>query len=341
MKQVHIHADGSIGVEDVPVPVPEAGEVVIRTRMIGICGSDTHAIAGEHPFLRPPYIPGHEATGVIDVVGDGVADLVPGARVMLQPNLSCGECDNCAAGRTNACQNLRWIGCDSSGALAGAMGELFVAPATNVFPVPDHVTDETAVLVECLATPVHAVARAGDVSGARVVVIGAGTIGLLTLVAALHAGAGRVVVLDMDEAKLARAVDQGASAGFVNSDPEASAKAVEALGGRADVVFDCVAHEATVTQAFSLLRRAGQIMIVGVPPRPYTVNMPLVQDWEVTIQGCAAYTAADIRKALEIAEAGGLPANVIVTGRYGLDEAAAAFAEASANSSGKVMIAID
>ena len=338
MKQVAVQEDATIAITEVDRPEPGPGEVLVRSRAVGICGSDTHAIAGHHPFLYPPYIPGHEAMGVVEALGAGVAAPAPGTRVMLQPNLSCGECGNCAAGRTNACQNLRWIGCDSSGQLAGAAGEFFVAPATNLFPVSDAVDNETAVLVECLATPVHAVAKAGDLSDARVVIIGAGSIGLLTLVAATHAGARTIAVLDMEQGKLDRALGQGATAAFLNSDPNVAHKVVDALGGHADVVFDCVAHETTVEQAFSFFRRAGSIMIVGVPPRPFSLNMPLIQDWEVRLQGCAAYTAADIRRALEIAESGGIPTDVIVTGRYGIDDAVVAFAAAAANSSGKVMI---
>ena len=323
-------------IEDRPGPSPGAGEVLVRSSLIGICGSDTHALAGHHPFLDADYAPGHEAVGVVAAAGDSAFRV--GDRVLLKPNVACGDCVNCRAERSNACETLSWIGCDTSRRWSGAMAEYFVAPAQNLFAVPDHVDDETAVLVECLATPVHAARIAGDLTGARVVVLGAGTIGALAVVAAVHAGAERVVVTDMEQSKLDRAVRIGASAGVLASADDADDRLRAALDGPADVVFDCVALEGSLRQAVGLVRRAGTVLVVGVPPRDASLPMPLIQDWEIRIQGCAAYTEADVAAALEIAAAGGVPTAEIVTGRVGLDDAAQAFAAASADSSGKVLI---
>src|SRR5674476_429440 len=184
MMRVIAEQIGRVGVSEVPVPSPGPGQVLVRAALAGVCGSDTHAVAGHHPLLAPPYYPGHEATGTVAEVGPEVAFPAVGQRVMLKPNVCCGECVNCRAGRTNVCQDLRWIGCDPSGALPGAMADYLLAPAGNLYAVPDEVTDRQAVLVECLATGVHAARIAGDVTGARVVVLGAGTIGLFAVMAA-------------------------------------------------------------------------------------------------------------------------------------------------------------
>lgn len=338
MRQVKAVEGGEIAVSEVEVPHFGSDEALVRSSLVGICGSDTHALAGGHPFLYPPYVPGHEAVGVVEAVGAGVVGLEPGTRVLLKPNLACGECVNCVAGRTNCCQKLAWIGCDPSGTFPGAMADYFVAPARNLFPLPDSVSDEEGVLVECLATPVHAVAMAGNLEGQRVVVIGAGTIGLLAVIAARHSGAKNIVSVDFEAWKLERAMGQGASQGVLASSANVVASVLDALGGRADVVFDAVAHQSTVEQALSMLRRAGSLFIVGVPPRPYEVNMPVVQDWEIRLQGSAAYTELDIRTALDIAAAGGIPAREIVTETFPIDDAGQAFASASANASGKVMV---
>jgi len=324
--------------EEVVVPAPAAGEVLVRSTLVGICGSDTHALAGHHPFLTAPYVPGHEATGVVVSLGAGVDGFALGQRVLLKPNVACGACANCVAGRTNACESLAWIGCDSSGVLAGAMAEYFVAPAGNLYPVPDGLDDRDAALVECLATPVHAARIAGDLSGARVVVLGAGTIGLLCVVAALNAGAQAVVVTDMEQTKIDRSVRCGARGGVLASAPDLEAGVRSMLGGPADVVFDCVANERSLAQAVGVLRRAGTLLVVGVPPRPALVNLPFVQDWELRVQGCAAYTEADMVTAIEIAVAGGIPTAELVSGSYGLKDVAQAFIAAGADTSGKVMV---
>ncbi|WP_454860823.1 zinc-dependent alcohol dehydrogenase [Promicromonospora soli] len=323
------------------VPTPGQGEVLVRSTLVGICGSDTHALAGHHPFLTGPYVPGHEATGEVVSTGPGVDGSVrPGQRVLLKPNVACGTCVNCRADRTNACETLAWVGCDPSGALPGAMADYFVAPARNLYAVPDGLGDEAAALVECLATPVHAARIAGDLSGARVVVLGAGTIGLLCVVAALHAGAESVVVTDMEQSKLDRAVRVGAAGGVLATAGWLAHDVRDLLGGPADVVFDCVANRRSLDQAVSLVRRAGTLLIVGVPPRPDPINLPLIQDWELRVQGCAAYTEADIVTALGIAVEGGLPVDEIVSATYGLGHVAEAFAAAGADTSGKVLISM-
>ena len=327
-----------VRLEAAAIPAPAPGQVLVRSALVGICGSDTHAIAGQHPFLTSRYLPGHEATGTVVALGEQVAGLAEGQRVLLKPNVACGDCANCRAGRSNACAHLTWIGCDPSLGWAGAMADYFVAPERNLFRVPDGVDDRTAALVECLATPVHAVRIAGPVEGARVVVLGAGTIGVLCVVAALRAGAGTVVVTDLDPGKLDRARRAGAHGAVSAGDPDVDEQVLAALGGPADVVLDCVTNERSLNQAVALLRRAGTLAVVGVPPRDAALPMPVIQDCEIRIQGCAAYTEADMDAALAIAASGGLPTDEIVSRTYGLDDVADAFAHARADSSGKVLV---
>jgi len=338
MRQAVAEPGSGVRLEEVAVPVPAAGEVLVRSTLVGICGSDTHAVDGHHPFLTGPYVPGHEVTGVVVDVGSGVRAPTVGQRVLLKPNLVCGTCVNCLAGRSNACDSLRWIGCDSSRVLSGAMADFFVAPAGNLYPVPDGLGDRAAVLVECMATPVHAARVAGDLRGARAVVLGAGTIGLLSVVAALRAGADTVVVTDMEQGKVDRAVRVGALGGVLASLDDVEGRLVTLLGGPADVVFDCVVNEQSMALAVGVLRRAGTLLVVGVPRRAERLNLPLVQDWELRVQGCAAYTGEDIVTALDIAVAGGIPVDELVSATYRLGDIAAAFAAAAANTSGKVFV---
>ncbi len=338
MRQVVVAGLDEVTVVDSPVPTPGPGEVRARVVLAGICGSDTHAVAGHHPLLTPPYVPGHELVAVVDQVGTGVDPALVGLRAVIKPSVDCGACVNCLAGRSNACQNLAWIGCDPSGLLRGGMAPYVVAPARAVFPVPDEVSDVDAVLVECLATPVHAARIAGDLAGARVVVIGAGTIGIFSVIAARRAGAATVVVSDPEVSKRDRAVRLGADAAVDAFDPAFEDAVGGALGGKADIVFDCVGTEPSIRQAVSVLRRAGTLLIVGVPPRDGVVPLPTVQDWELRVQGCANYTPEDIEAAIAIAATGGLRGDEIVSAVYPLEEAATAFAAAAAGSAGKVVI---
>lgn len=337
-RAVSIPTDG-VHLEDAVSLVPQPNEVLVHSSIVGICGSDTHALAGSHPFLTSTYIPGHEAVGVVAGWGEDVSGFTVGQRVILKPNVSCGTCVNCLAGRSNACEKLTWIGCDPSQQWSGAMATEFVAPAQNLFAVPEGMDDRTAVLVECLATPVHAARIAGDLTGAHVVVLGAGTIGVLCIIAALAAGAKSVVVTDMDEGKLQRALRIGAHGAVLASAADVNEQVLQALGNpTADVVLDCVANERSLAQSVALLRRAGTLVVVGVPARDASLPMPLIQDWEIRVQGSAAYTEADVLTAIDIADRGGLPADEIVSQVFDLEHVAEAFAAATNDSSGKVLI---
>lgn len=336
MKRVLAQRIGSIATVEAEPPLPGEGEAVVRTTYAGICGSDTHAVAGHHPLLPPPYAPGHEAVGVVTRRASDGSGPEDGTRVVLKPNITCKECMNCVEGRSNACQTLTWIGCDPSGAHPGAMADFFLAPGGNLYAVPDGVTDEQAALVECLATPVHAARIAGDITGTRVVIMGAGTIGLLMLVAARNAGAGSIVMTDLDRGKLDRALRLGADGVVDGGDPDAPRRVTELLGGLADVVFDCVAMEASARQWTGMVRRAATICVVGVPPRDFIVPMPYIQDWELRIQGCANYNEDDFGHALSLAHL--IPADEIIARSYPLDDAEKAFEMASQHSSGKVLV---
>jgi threonine dehydrogenase-like Zn-dependent dehydrogenase len=339
MKRVFVPEIGRVVVEDAAPPAPRHDEAVVTTLAVGICGSDTHAIAGHHPLLPPPYHPGHEAVGIIAAASADGTGPTAGTRVLLKPNVVCGVCANCRAGRSNVCERLAWVGCDPTGRYPGAMAEEFAAPARNLYPIDEAITPGQAALIECLATPVHATRIAGDLTGARVVVMGAGTIGALTIVAARAAGAATIVATDLDAGKLERAARIGADAAVDAGTEDVASRVIGALGGPADVVFDCVAIEASAAQWPNLLRKAGTACVVGVPPRDYVAPMSAIQDRELRVQGCASYTEVDIERS--IAMAGTIPADEIITAVHRLDEAPAAFIEATRFSSGKVLVTPD
>lgn len=334
MRRVTVHAD-RIEVAMVEPPVPRADEAVVSTVFAGVCGSDTHAAAGEHPFIPLPYNPGHEVVGVVRALGDAATGVRVGDRVIVEPTLPCWYCKMCTTGRENLCENLRFFGCVYE---QGGMADCFTVPANRLHVVPDDLDDLQAVLVEPLATPVHAVRLSGGVAGRTVVIIGAGTIGLLVLAAARHDGARVVVMTDPLPSKRERALRLGADAVVDATRPDATAEIRAELGESADVVFDCVAIQPTVDQAVSLASKGGVVMIVGVPTRPVTVPLPQIQDLQVRVQGSATYLPEDYAVATEIIQAGEVRVADFVTARYPLEEAADAYAAAAGGEEVKVVI---
>ena len=341
MRQIVVNSAQDIRVERVPWPgAPGEHEVLVRSRLVGICGSDTHACAGKHPFIALPYRPGHEVVGVVGAVGPGVSDLAEGDRVVLEPNLVCGKCRQCRDGRYNICRELAVFGCQT----VGAMADAFVIPRDRLHRVPDGVSDELAALVEPLATPVHAVRRAGVGKGSRVAVLGAGPIGLLCLVAARAAGAEVVVVTDVLKNKLERAQRLGADAALDAAAPDLVDQARRALGAGtdegADVVLDCVSGQGSMTQAIELVDKGGTVMVVGIAAGPTTIPLHLVQDREIAVIGSLMYVHDDVRRAIDLLAGGAVAAEDLVTSTFPLERAAEAFAASIAPDQLKVLVSV-
>ena len=326
----------SIDVVTAPTPRPGPHDALVGTTLAGICGSDTHAAHGRHPFIPLPYHPGHEVVGVVHETGEEVTSIRPGQRVTVEPTLPCGQCKMCRTGRPNLCERLQFFGC---GWQQGGMANYFTVPANRLHAIPDDLDDVTAALIEPLSTLVHAVCIAGDVAGTAVAIIGAGTIGLL-LVAVLRAhDARRIVVTDMLASKRQRALALGADAAV----DAASADVLEvrtALGESADVVFDCVAIEPTVNAAVHLASKGGTVVIVGVPSRDVTVPLPIVQDHQIRVQGSATYLAEDYYESINLLRDGKVRAADIVTATRPLDAVAEAFHLSSSGEEVKVLVTI-
>jgi 2-desacetyl-2-hydroxyethyl bacteriochlorophyllide A dehydrogenase len=332
MQRVVVSPSG-VSVVAAEVPAPGPGEALVRTVLAGICGSDTHALAGRHPFIDLPYLPGHEVAGVVEAVES--SSLVPGDRVVLEPFLPCWECKQCRAGRQNVCERLRFFGCAHD---QGAMAGYFTVDVRRLHKVPASLTWEQAAMVEPLGTPVHAIGLAGGVTGRTVAILGAGTIGLLTLRTAKAYGAARVVVTARSARSRDRALRFGADAVIDATAPSFVADAVAALGESADVVFDCVAEQSTMDQALALATKAGTVVVIGVPPAPVTIPLPQIQDAQLRIQGSATYLPDDFAEAMRLLASGEVPVDDIISATYPLADAAAAFSAAASGAHIKVLL---
>jgi 2-desacetyl-2-hydroxyethyl bacteriochlorophyllide A dehydrogenase len=335
MRRVVVTQDHVTTVSRVDVPIPVAGEALVQMTAAGVCGSDTHALHGRHPFIHLPYAPGHEVIGTVTGVGDGVTEVGIGQRVVVEPTLPCWTCKQCRAGRENLCENLKFFGCAYP---QGGMADFFTIPANRLHLVPDELDDRQAILIEPLSTPVHAVRLAGPLEGKAVAILGAGTIGLMVLVTALSHGAARVVVTDVLESKRQRALDLGASAVVDAGRPDGAAAVREALGESADVVFDCVSVQQTVDQAIAIALKAGTVVIVGVPAADVSIPLALIQDQQVRIQGSATYLPEDYAESISLILGGKVRPQDFITGSYSLDDVAEAFAASVSGEHIKVIV---
>jgi 2-desacetyl-2-hydroxyethyl bacteriochlorophyllide A dehydrogenase len=335
VRRVVVKGIDDVLIETVQAPSPGIGEVLVEPTLVGICGSDVHAAHGRHPFVPLPFEPGHEVVGRIVEVGGGVDRSQIGRRVIIDPSAHCGHCEQCQAGRYNICDSIDVFGCLSPGGLT----DIFAIPAERTIPIPEDVTDEVAVLTEPMSTPVHAVGRAGDLSGKRVVVVGAGAIGAFIAICAQRAGAAVVVVEDVVQSKLDRALRLGATAVVDSTSPTAVADVVAALGGKAHVVFDTVANEATVAAAIrSLLVKGGRLMLVGVPAGAVKVDLHLVQDNELEIIGNLMFLREDMMSALGILRSNAFPIDEIVSAVFSLEDVSEAFLAADSRETVKVLV---
>jgi L-iditol 2-dehydrogenase len=313
MKQAVMTAPGIIDMRDVPPPAAGQGEVLMRTRRIGVCGSDIHVYHGLHPYTSYPVVQGHEVGGVIEAVGEGVTGFALGDKVTFMPQVTCGECYPCTHGMIHICESLRVMGFQTG----GAGQELFVLPAANVLKLPESFALDQAALIEPMAVAVHALARGGGVEGKHVLVLGAGPIGNLVAQVARESGAKAVMITDVSPYKLEKARECGIPF-TVNPAAENLGDALRRDFGpqRADLIVECVGVEATMTDAIQVARKGTAIVIVGVFGAKPQVDLGLVQDRELTLIGTLMYQRRDYERAISLAAGGAMRLEALITHRF-------------------------
>ena len=293
VSRVCIPEPGSVVVEELELPAPGPGEVTLRVLRAGVCGSDLHTYGRGHPWLSYPIRPGHEISGVVAELGPGVSGVNVGDGVFVNPVVSCGRCWPCTQGRTNLCDNLVGVGSHIPGGMADALN----IPAHSLIPIPAGVTPVAASLIEPAATAARAVARAGAVGGKTVAVLGASTIGLLTIGITSGARPEQLVATDLSADKRSRACDSGAGSAVDGAGEDVTQRLLDAVERRPDVVFDCVGSPHTFGLALDVVAKAGTVCVVGAHHGRASVRLEAVQDGEVTITGISMYTAFDFAAA--------------------------------------------
>lgn len=254
-----------IEMRDIPMPVANAGEVVVRMEYVGICGSDMHLFSegsiGTQTHATYPFILGHECAGVVTEVGEGVKNLVVGDRVALEPGIPCGKCEFCMTGRYNLCREVQFM---SVPPYDGALRRYMSFPAHMAFKLPENVSTLEGALIEPLCVGMFA-AQKGEISlGQTVVILGGGCIGLTALLAAKERGAGRIILCDIFDNRLEKALELGAT-DVVNTRTHDAVEEIGKLtdGRYADVVVEAAGNKVTAALTPWLVARGGVIVGIG------------------------------------------------------------------------------
>ncbi len=304
MQAMKFPEPGRAEIVDVPIPVPKDNEVLVKVKAAGICASDVAAFTGKHDVRRPPVITGHELAGEIVACGLAVTQRAAGERVAIEPHLGCGECPYCRQGHYHECPSKRFMGV---GNWIGAFAEYVVAAEPMCHVMPNDMSWEEGAALEPLCVGLHAVRRAGLQAGERVAILGAGTIGLMTLLSLRCMAPGWIAVTDLSPSKLALAARCGADLTIDarSADPiEAIRAATDGMG--ADVVFLAVAADAALRQSVEVCRRMGRLVVIAsffhgglLPVHPLAVR-------ERVLIGTSMYTADDYRLAIRLWQRGQL-----------------------------------
>ncbi len=315
---------GQIEVEERPVPEPGPGQVLIEVSAVGVCGSDVHWFTegriGEL-VVDGPLVLGHEAAGVVTKLGPGVSRLSVGQRVALEPGVPCRRCRACRSGQYNLCPDIRFF---ATPPVDGAFARYVVHDEDFAYPLPDHVSDDAGALLEPLSVGIWASRKAGIGVGDRVIVTGAGPIGLVATAVARTAGAVEVIVSDTQPARLPLAEEMGATSVIdVSGAPETGGPG-PLIGLEADVLIECSGAAAALESGLRGLRGGARAVVVGMSSESHPpVPLSLVQRKEIELTGTFRY-ANTYPAAIALASSGAVRLDRLVTGHYGLAQVEAA-----------------
>lgn len=307
-------APGELKIEKRPSPSTSTGQVLVRPRRIGICGTDYHIYEGKHPFLQYPRVMGHELA--VEVVEPGTSKLHAGEICVVNPYLSCGSCIACRKGKPNCCTRISVLGVHQD----GGMQELISVPEANLISAPGLSIDGCAT-VEFLAIGAHAVRRGGVTGEDTALVIGAGPIGLGAALFAKLAGAAKVALIDRDaERAKSTALIIGVDA-ITFGDGLDQSVAEYTNGNGFDVVFDATGNQSSMQRGFDFVAHGGRYVLVSVVKDQITFSDPDFHRRELTLLGSRNATSEDFARVISAIRDGKVPLDKIITHRTGLVEA--------------------
>ena len=332
-------APGGPGLEMIELPEPEAGpgEVKIRVLRTGICGTDLHIAAWDawaQGAVNAPLIPGHEFSGVVVALGEGVDSVAVGDHVSGEGHIVCGSCRNCLAGRKHLCIRTIGLGVNRDGAFA----EYVVMPAGNVWKQPKDLDLDLAAIFDPFGNAVHT-ALSFPLVGEDVLITGAGPIGLMALKVARHAGARYIVITDVQPARLELARAMGADLA-IDVSTETIASAQQRLGMREgfDVALEMSGHASALPDIVANLNHGGRIAVLGLPSQPVSLDWAKVVSHMITIKGIYGREMFETWYAMNAMLTAGLDISPVITDRFPADRWEDAFAAAASGTRGKVIM---
>lgn len=321
MKALVLVEYNRLEIREVPRPEPGPGEVLVRVKACGICGSDVHGMDGSTGRRIPPLIMGHEAAGVIDRLGLGVTGWQPGDRVTFDSTISCGECAYCRSGLINLCDNRRVLGVAiEEYHQDGAFAEYVTVPARILYRLPEGVSFTQAAMIEPVSVAFHAVNLTPIRLNDTAVVIGAGMIGLLTIQTLRLAGCGKIIAVDQVPDRLELACRHGADVGINAAAEDAVSAVLRETGGQgADIALEAVGVSQTINLAVDCLRKNGHLTLIGnVSP---AVEYPLqkIVSRQITTRGSAA-SCGEYPACLDMLARGAVKVESLISAEAPLEE---------------------
>jgi L-iditol 2-dehydrogenase len=314
MMEAIMMSPGKISFREVQVPKPSDNEVIIKIKRIGICGSDIHVYHGKHPYTHYPVIQGHEFSGEISEIGSGANKFKIGDKVVAQPQVVCGKCYPCRTGNYNICDNLKVMGFQTE----GCAREYFKVDMAKVLKIPSSMSFDEGALVEPEAVACHCLGRSGlKIEGKYILILGAGPIGNLVAQTAKARGAGKVMITDISDFRLQKALDCGIDFAVNTSKSILAEEINKAFGAdKADLILECAGVQEVFSQAVANARKGTDIIAVAVYPEEVKVNLGFIQDRELRIIGTLMYQTNDYLDAIDLINKKKIFADKLITDYY-------------------------
>jgi L-iditol 2-dehydrogenase len=338
MLQQVMTAPGEIRFDTVPIPRLQRGQVLVKIKRIGVCGSDIHVYHGKHPYTKYPVTQGHEVSGQVAGLWEGVEGLRVGQKVTIEPQVYCGHCHPCTHGKYNLCEDLKVMGFQTT----GTASEYFAVDAGKVTPLPDEMSYDEGAMIEPLAVTVHAAKRAGDVKGLKVCVLGCGPIGILLVQTLKAFGAEEVLATDISDYRLALARECGADY-VVNTRHADFGKALtEAFGpDKADLIYDCAGNDVTMDQAIQNARKGSTIILVAVYATLAHCDLAKLNDSELTLDTTMMYRHEDYVDAIRFVGEGKIRLAPLMSRHFAFTDYAAAYRHIDQNQETTMKVLVD
>lgn len=322
MKIEVMTAPHEIEFRDIPEPVVSAGQLKLKMMKIGICGSDIHVYHGKHPFTQYPVTQGHEVSAKVMEIGENVKGFHVGQKVTVEPQVVCGKCYPCRHGKYNLCEELKVMGFQTT----GLASEYVCVDASRVTPLPDSMTYSQGAMIEPLAVTVHAIHRAGDISGAKVAVLGAGPIGILLAQSAKAMGASGVMVTDISDYRLEIAKQCGVDFPVNTKDQDFEQAMIRCFGpDKADVIYDCAGNDITINQAIRCARKGSTIILVAVFADMSRCDLAVLNDHELDLNTTMMYRHEDYVEAIRLVREGKVKLEPLMSRHFPFAEYPAAY----------------